>query len=144
MFLKDKHQNPNHVCICYKYKSCVGNRTLRTLELTLGLIPHTRFWICTSFCGFALFLSTALGSGGWIVCRLNWPLCRSHGKHFQGKLQTRDPGFPTQGPADCQVLIAQLSSSCIYIMFIASLSIFIRQPNCFDIVIFCEFWRWEC
>lgn len=36
-------------------------------------------------------------------------------------------------PKDQLTVSTQLSSSCIYIMFIASWSIFVRQPNCFKI-----------
>lgn len=63
IFLKDKHHNPNHVCICWKYKSCVGNRTLGSLELT-GLNSgylQLLLWFCfVSICSWRFWRMNCL------------------------------------------------------------------------------------
>lgn len=66
--------------------------------------------------------------------RLNSPLCTSKGKHSQGKPPNRRPrlSYPRSSWLSGSNS-TQLSSWCIYIMFNAALSIFVRQPNCFEI-----------
>lgn len=153
IFLKDKHHNPNHVCICWKYKSCVGNRTLGSLELT-GLNSgylQLLLWFCfVSICSWRFWRMNCLYHSRLSHADLMANISKENITKQRPRLS--HPGTSwlsgscsTQLSSLCTYIFMYLYlyvliSLCIYnfmylylYVFISSLSIFVRQPNCFEI-----------